>query len=166
MKLATLVMTVVAILIFFGSCTKEQAHIENITTISATEISEILQFPDRKLPVELEAERSRLSAKEQLLYDEYLLKILNYKEFTAKFESEDFTWTDFYRIKRAILEDYPECYLFLFTNVVVWDSEENPSAIKIGYKYGWIYSETFSLFTSLTAGSSHDTEILSFRNTF
>lgn len=121
------------------------SNIESISTTSlATEVPKNSRFSTRKLAVELEAERSLLSAKDKLIYDEYLSKILNYKEFTVKFESQDFTWTDFYRITDAIYGDYPECWLFLLTSAVEWDSEGNPTTIEVTYEYSWIYSNTFS----------------------
>lgn len=148
MKKSISLIFLVAVFIFVvtASYYQDEERIASRHTTEAVKIEKNLKYPARKLPVELEAERTRLTQENQKIYDEYLLKILNYEPFIVDFEEneKDFTREDFYDIIWAIYEDYPETYLFVYTEENEWYDSGDAINIDVFYKYKWMYSESFS----------------------
>lgn len=104
------------------------------------------QASPKRNPFNHKANRSRLTQSEQKIYDEFLEKILNFEEFIVDFASVSYDMDVFYRVKDAINADYPETWLYLYTNEAVSDEVYNGRQrfISVSYEYNWLTVGDFS----------------------
>lgn len=134
---------------------EETSAVEETTVVEEEPISNVIENLNNIVETHdnivvksnFEPHKTRLTANEQKVYDEFLAKIFKYEEFVVDFSdpNSNLDYDGFYRVTDAIRGDYTELRLYLETSELYSDEMYNGKVryISVGYDYNWIIREEF-----------------------